>query len=82
MSEPSARTTGCVDASEAEKAEAGKEAPLGAKPKATDAVDAGIKYGDLQVPGFMTLPARRVVVVRRKRRRPKKARGPFENSPF
>jgi hypothetical protein len=53
-----------------------------AKPKAADAVDAGIKYSDLPVPGFMTLPVRRVVVVRRKSRRPKMARGPFENSPF
>ena len=82
VSEPSASTTGWVDASEAEKPEAGNEAPLGAKPKAADAVDAGIKYSDLQVPGFMTLPARRIVVVRRRRRRPRKAPGSFENSQF
>jgi hypothetical protein len=77
-----AHTTGGVDASEAEKAEAAKEAPLGAKPKAADAVDAGIKYSDLQVPGFMTRRARPLVVVRRKRRRPRKASGPFDSSPF
>lgn len=77
-----AHTTGGVDASEAEKAEAAKEAPLSAKPKAADAVDAGIEYSDLQVPGFMTRRARPLVVVRRKRRRPRKVSGPFDSSPF
>ena len=82
VSEPSARTTGSVDASEAKKAEAGNEAPLGAKPKAATAVDAGIKYSDLQVPGFITRPARRVVVVRLKSRKTKKEQRSFEDTPF
>ena len=52
-------------------------ASLGAAPEA-----ARIKYRDIQVPGYMTGRTRRVVVVRRKSRKPKKVRGPLDNSPF
>jgi hypothetical protein len=77
-----AHTADDADAFEAEKAEPAKEAPLSAKPRAPDAADAGIKYRDLHVPGFMPARARPVVVVRRKRRRPKKASGPLDDLPF
>ena len=82
LSELSARTAGGVDASGTKKTEAATEVPLGAKPKAATAVDGGIKYGDLQVPGFIVRPAGRVVFVRRKSRRSKKVRDPSEDSPF
>ena len=68
---------------EVKKLEPAGEVPLDAKPEAPDQADAGIKYSDLQVPGFMPTRARPIVVVRRKSRRPKKKpRGPFETSPF
>ena len=81
-SEPLTQITDAADADTPENAEPSEEAQFSATPAAVDAADAGIKYRDIEVPGFTIRPARRVVVVRRKSRRPKKARGPFENSPF
>ena len=78
-----AQTAGGADASVAQQPEPAGDAPLVATPAAADAVGAGIKYRDLDLPGFMPTRARPIVVVRRKSRRPKKKpRGPFETSPF
>jgi hypothetical protein len=77
------QTTDAADAADAQIAKPAKEVPLVATPEAPGPADAGIKYSDLQVPGFMPTRARPIVVVRRKSRRPKKKpRGPFETSPF
>ena len=72
-----AHTADAADARDVAKPESPEPASLGAAPEA-----ARIKYRDIQVPGYMTGRTRRVVVVRRKSRKPKKVRGPLDNSPF
>ena len=76
-----AYTPDAAERAEVAKSEPAEQAPPSVTPDALGRTDAGIKYGDLQVPGFTTI-RKNFVVVRRKRRRPKKPRGPLENLPF
>jgi hypothetical protein len=69
-----------------EPAEMAKPEPVGEAspaviPHALAHVDAGIKYRNVQTPGLTTI-SKNFEVVRRKRRRPAKALGSLENSPF
>ena len=80
-SEAPAHAADAVDAGNAEKVEPVEEAQFSAPPAAGDGADAGIKYSEVQVPGCMTV-ARRVVVIRRKSRRPQKMWVPLDEIPF
>lgn len=80
-SEPSAQTADAADTANAEKVGPVEEAQFSAPPAAADGADGGIKYSDVQVSGCMTV-ARRVVVIRRKSRRPRKMWVPLDEIPF
>jgi hypothetical protein len=74
-------TTSEASVHAADAGNADEEAQFSAPPAAADGADAGIKYSDVQVPGCMTV-ARPVVVIRRKRRRPRKMWVPLDEIPF
>ncbi len=78
----SAQTADAAALAEVAKPESPDAAVLDPKAKAADAADAGIKYRDIEVPGYATVPTTNLVVVRRKRRRPKKVSGPLDSTPF
>ena len=63
------------------KPEPVREASPAVIPDALAHADAGIKYRNIQTPGFAPL-RKNFVVIRRKRRRARKAPGALENSPF
>jgi hypothetical protein len=76
-----AYTADAAERGEAVKPQPAGEASRGLIPDAPEHAHAGIKYRDIQVPGFTTIRTN-FVVVRRKRHRPRKVSGPLENSPF